>query len=110
MYPHSLLGQQLGRQLWHRNIRLGLNPADQYRQIRCKLAPTRGTSLPSWFNRSRPSNPRCQLYGKTRADFEPLRSGPSRLPALNLRLDTLPKLDRMGFPHAGWPPHPQHAS
>jgi len=37
-----LLGFQFGRQFWHRDIRRGLDPLEQSRQMRRQLAAARG--------------------------------------------------------------------
>jgi hypothetical protein len=106
---HARLGQEFGRQLRHRDIRLGLNPPDQRRPMQGKLSPARRPSLPRRRGRACSRHPLRQLYGKTRADLEPVRRTSPRVPAINLRLNAFPKLNRMWFPHACWPPSPsQH--
>jgi hypothetical protein len=109
MYLHASLGRQFGRKLWHRDIRRGLNPPDQHRQIWRKLTPTRRPALPRRLGRARPRHTRRQLYCKTRADLEtPGRRSP-RFSTLDLSLNAVTKLNRMWFPHACWSPSPsQH--
>jgi hypothetical protein len=101
---HARLGQEFGRQLRHRDIRRGLNPPDQRRQMRGKLTPARRPSLPRRRGRARSRHPLRQLYGKTRADLESPGRRPPRFPAVDLRPNAFPKLNRMWFPHACWPP------
>jgi hypothetical protein len=73
------------------------------------LPPPGGAALSRRRRRTRARNPCRQLDRKTRADFKSPRRRPAGLPGINFRLNACPKLYRMWFSHACWPP-PQPAS
>ena len=91
MRRHSPLGHQFGGQLRHRDVRLGIDPLEQDRQMRRQLAPTRRPALPSRLRRSRPRHPIGKLHRKAGADIVMASCRAPRLPAIDRGLDTLPE-------------------
>src|SRR3984893_6624314 len=106
MRRHILLGFQLGRQFRHRDIRLGLDPSDQSRQIRRQFAAAGRTTLPCRLRRSRQRYSLRQLDLKACTAVVPPPPRPPRLPVLYLRLNPLPKVNRIRLSHPCWPPFP----
>ena len=104
MRRHILLGFQFGRQFRHRDIRLRLDPLEQSRQMRRQFTSPRRTTLPRWPCRTRPRHQIRQPYRKACADIVPPRCRPTRLTAIDLRLNPFPKINRIRLPHPGWPP------
>ena len=109
MRRHILLGFQFGRQFRHRDVRPSLDPLEQSRQMRSQFTATRRTPLPCRLRRTRSRHPIGQLHRKARADIVTSSCCTPRLPALNFRLNTLPKVNRIRLSHPCWPPFPsQH--
>ena len=75
------------------------------RADRCGASlPPRRTTLPRWPCRTRPRHQIRQLYRKACADIVPPRCRPTRLTAIDLRLNPFPKINRIKLPHPCWPP------
>ena len=106
MRRHSLLGFQFGRQLRHRDVRRGLDPFEQRRQMRGQFPAARRPPLSRRLGRARSRYPIGQLHRKARTDIVASSCGTPRLTALHLRLNTLPKVNRIRSSHPGWPPAP----
>jgi hypothetical protein len=85
MRRHILLGGQLGRQLRRRDVRLGLDPVEQSRQMRRQLAAARRTALTRRLGRAGAQDPIDQLYREACTDIERAGRRPTRLPLSTFR-------------------------
>ena len=71
MRHHILLGFQLRRQFRHRDVRLGLDPIEQRRHMRRKLAAPWGAALPRSLRRACSRHKIGKLHREARTDFVP---------------------------------------
>jgi hypothetical protein len=79
-----MLRQQLGCQLRHRDVALGINPADQNINMRRQRTTPKGATLTRWHDRSRSRLALRQPNRRSRAHSKAARSTTARTAALNL--------------------------
>src|SRR5262245_25010729 len=106
MRRHILLGFQFGRQFRHRDVRRGLDPLEQSPKIRGQFTAARRPPLSRRLCRSRSRYPIGQLHRKARTDSVAASGGAPRSSARDLRLNPLPKVNRIRLSHPCWPPYP----